>query len=86
MARSYWNVSAYKVLDGLRFAVPCNCNRNPFNYPTYNVRTRTSTSYCVGKGPVVKSIIIECSSCGSTKETDIESMNIYENDLDSKLN
>ena len=82
MAKTYWNVSPHSVLDTFRIAAPCTCHSdNSYKPATYNVRTQTSSSYIVGKGPMIKRIFIECGSCGKSKWTDVEQMEVYENEF-----
>lgn len=82
MAKSYWNVHPHTVLDTFRCAAPCDCHSdNPYNPPTYNVRTRTASSYTLAKGPLIKEITVECTSCDRSKTTNVEYMGVYENDF-----
>jgi len=69
-------------LGPLKRFVPCSCHENPYRPPTYWVRTHTSTSYMVGKGPVIKEVRIQCDECGRTFFENIESYEIYESELD----
>ena len=79
MANSYWNVSPRSVLDTFRSAAPCNCHQErPYSPPTYNVRTTTSSTYIHGRGPIIKRIRVECTSCGAERETDVEYMDVPE--------
>lgn len=82
MANTYWNVSPRSVLNKFRTAAPCSCHQdNPYNPPTYNVRTHTASSYIVGRGPLIKRISVECTSCGRETTTDVEHYGVYENDF-----
>lgn len=82
MARIYWNVTPRSVLNTFRRAAPCDCHQErPYHPPTYNVSTHTESSYIVGRGPLIKNIRIECTSCGRVKETNVEYDGVYENDF-----
>lgn len=81
MAKSYWNVSPTSVLRVFGSAAPCDCHRErPLQYPTYNVRTTTSTLHIYGS-PVIKRVRVECTSCGREKETNVESMEVTESNF-----
>lgn len=82
MAKTYWNVSPRSVLNTFRAAAPCSCHRDClYTPPTYNVRTRTTSSYIYGKGPLIRSICVECTTCGKERETNVEYDSVYENDF-----
>lgn len=82
MAQTYWNVTPHSVLATFRSAAPCSCHQDrPYQPPTYNVRTRTASSYIYGRGPLIKSIRVECTTCDAEKETNVESYGVYENDF-----
>ena len=68
-------------LGPLRSLMPCRCNEDPYKNCTFYVSTKTSSTYVVGLGPTVKHVQIKCNSCGRTTNEDVESMEIYENDL-----
>lgn len=82
MAENYWNVSPRSVLSTFDSAAPCDCHQErPYTPPTYNVRTRTSSSYIVGRGPLIKEIVVECTACGREKTTNVEYEGVYEKEF-----
>lgn len=82
MAQCYWNVRPHSVLRTFRIAAPCDCHENnPYNPPTYNVRTHTATSYNYARGPLIKEIRVECTSCGSERVTNVEHLDVCENEF-----
>lgn len=68
-------------LGPLRPLMPCQCNEEPYKDCSFYVSTRTSTSYIVGDGPKVVHVNMVCNCCGRSINQDVESMGIYENDL-----
>lgn len=82
MAQCYWNVSPRSVLNTFRSAAPCTCHQDkPYKYPSYNVRTTTSSTYVVGRGPIIKAIRVECTTCSREKVTNVEYMDVPEKDF-----
>ena len=79
MPKCFWNVSPTRVLSVFGNGVaPCDCHRErPLKYPTHNVRTTTSTLH-IHLSPVIKSIRVECTSCGKEKLTNVEHLEITE--------
>ena len=80
MAKNYWNVSPYRVLDVFPSAAPCDCHRDMHRYPTYNVSTRTSNTY-IGGSQVIRSVHVECGHCGAERDTDVEYMQVTESNF-----
>lgn len=76
---------AYSVrpwnLGVLRSLMPCRCNEDPYKDCSFYINTKTSSMYIVGKGPKVVHVNITCNCCGQSTSQDVESMDIYENDL-----
>lgn len=76
---------AYSVrpwdLGSLRLLMPCRCHLDPYRDCSFYVTTKTSSTYIVGKGPKLVHVNITCNSCGKSISRDVESMDIYENDL-----
>lgn len=70
-----WDLGPFKSL------MPCRCNEDPLKDCSFIVNTKTSTTYVVGKGPIVQHISIECNECGAKTSQNVEYMEVYENDL-----
>ena len=77
---------AYSVrpwnLGPLRSLMPCRCNEDPYKDCSFYVNVKTSTTGIVGRGQMLSHVHIECNCCRSSTRRDVESMEIYENDLD----
>ena len=80
MAKLAYGVS-YWALGPFRDLVPCRCNERGYRNPSYRVLTRTKNDSTSAKVKVV-SINITCDNCGGKTNKDVESMNIFEEDLD----
>ena len=81
MPKLYYNVAPRTVLNTFENAAPCNCHSNNYEYSAYNVRTKTASSYVVGRGPLIKSICVQCTLCKREVESNVESYGVYENDF-----
>lgn len=85
MAKLYNNVSSHLVLARFRKAAPCCCHKdNACNPPLYDVKIFTGVPARVGLGHVIKEIRIKCTSCGKESVTDVECLEVYENQFNPK--
>lgn len=80
MPKMFWNVNPGSVLNVFENAAPCSCHRDMHKFPTYNVKTSTSNYYLSGS-QVIKRVHVECGHCGAEKDTDVEYMQVTENDF-----
>ena len=85
MANVYVDVSPRSVLARFRKAAPCSCYReNACNPPLYDVEIITGVPARVGLGHVIKQIHVKCTSCGKESVTDVEHLEVYENQFNPK--
>ena len=80
MGKIGYSVSPWD-LGPLRSLMPCRCNEDPYKNCTFYVDTKTSPSYTYGTGPKVVRVTMKCNYCGRSTSQNVESMNIYEREL-----
>ena len=81
---SYTSLRASQINSVFPGCVPCRCyddKEKIYKVPRYDVRISLGTVGYGSRGRIIKEIVVYCDCCGAERRYDVESYDVYQNDL-----
>lgn len=81
---NYYGLRASQINSVFYGCLPCSCwddDDKVYKVPRYDVRITYGSTIYGSRGRLIREITVECDCCGASRRFNVESYDVYQNDL-----